>query len=108
MTKKFTVPYVKDESLANIKISGAFYARLQDLLVDYTRDKFHGPKADPNVLAEAIKKVLTTDSPKTPEETHLQTLLQLVNYIEEEFSKQGLMENAEMEINEENVISRLS
>lgn len=105
---KFTVPYVKGESLANIKITGAFYARLQDLLIDYTKDKFHGPKADPKILGEKIKEILITDSPKTPEETHLQTLLQLVNYIEEEFSKQGLLETAEMEINEEGVMNRLS
>jgi hypothetical protein len=108
MAKKYSVPYVKNEALVTVKITGAFYARLQDLLVDYCKNQYPDLINNREQFQKKMLEITQSNSLTEPRDINLHTLLNLLYYLEEEFDKQGLIDISEIEISEDNVVSRLS
>lgn len=76
-------------AIIDLKINGGMYSRLQDLLLHYSQQK---PLEEFTKILQAVKNKESTDTYSY----HLETLLVLINGIEEAASAQGKIKTADL------------
>ena len=96
MSDKREVEVFPFEAIVNIKISGAFYTRLSEMVL------YNASKQNIKDLASTLKE-LETREPTNADESHLLTLLTLVATIEREVKTQGVLAKEEVTLPEENL-----
>lgn len=95
MAKKIPVEAIPFDAKINIVMPGAFYARLQQLLLHYSNTQ------PTEVLIKALTSLKEKKEPETDFEYHIHTLTILVHDIEAKAKEQGLMVNREIDVDDE-------
>lgn len=81
------------DAIVNIKVSGAYYATLQQIFMDLAMTR---PEAD---FKAAMEKLKNNGKPASKYEMHLQALLALIIEVENEAKAQGLVLKKEVDMN---------
>jgi hypothetical protein len=80
------------DAIVNIKVSGAYYATLQQVFMDLAMTR---PEAE---FKTAMEKLKGNEKPSSKYEMHLQTLLALIFEVENEAKAQGLVVKKEVDM----------
>lgn len=91
MAKK-NITVLKFESIVDLKISGAYYARIQDLLLYITTI------SDKEAILKASENLKNKVEPTNILEYNLETLLILISEIELQAKEQGKFDQQEIDI----------
>jgi len=91
MAKK-NITVLKFETLVDLKISGAYYARIQDLLLYITTT------GDKETIIKASENLKNKVEPTNALEYNLETLLILINEIELQAKEQGKFDQQEIDL----------
>lgn len=94
MAKK-NISIIKLESLIDIKVSGAFYARIQDLLVYITST------ADKETILKVADNIKNKKPISSALEYNIETILTLINEIEIMAKEQNLISEQEIDLPDE-------
>jgi hypothetical protein len=94
MAKK-NINVIKFDSLIDIKISGAFYARIRDILV------YLASTADKEIVLKATENLKNDSAPSNPFEYNLETVMILIHEIENMAKEQNALTEQEVDFPDE-------
>lgn len=92
MSQKHKIETIPFEAKIKLEIPGSFYARLQQLVVNYSQLK---PQEE---LVKAMERLKGNQQAETEFEYHIQTLTILMFEIESQAKAQNLLKTEEIEI----------
>jgi hypothetical protein len=84
-----TLLVLPNDSIVSIKISGAFYARLTQLIIEMASSR------DKKEIREIIEMIKNDVDPTDPFAYHYITVLTLIHEIEKEAKEQGLLKEVD-------------
>lgn len=95
--KTITVDAIPFESKVNIVMPGHFYGRLQQFLLYYSST------VAPEKLLKAMTALKENKEPEDEFEYHIHTLTILVHDIERKAKEQGIMEQKQIEVDDQDL-----
>lgn len=92
MSKKVKVQAIDLDSIITIEVSGNFYARIQQMLMEMANEKSQ------EEFLKALKKLEGNDDAENAFEYNLHTIMSLIYEIEKQAKAQGKFKEVEIDI----------